>query len=184
MARDLEGRLQSIRGIGPTLARRILAGLGIEDIETLRMAVESGRVEEIGGVGPEMARRLREGLATDPAEIEPPVDVLLDVDEQYRVQAAAGELPVIAPKKNNPAGEAWLPLLHTEREGRHFTALFSNTSRAHELGKTDDWVVVYEDVPDQGWQWTVVTFWKGDLQGKRVVRGREEECRQYYSEET
>ena len=32
-----------------------------------------------------------------------------------------------------PSGEAWLPVLHTERDGWHFTALFSNTAQAHQL---------------------------------------------------
>ena len=42
-----------------------------------------------------------------------------------------------------PFRKRWLPVLHTERGAWHFTALFSNTARAHELGRTRDWVVVY-----------------------------------------
>lgn len=60
--------------------------------------------------------------------------MLLDVDRAYR--AAAGALAKIAPKRFNPAGEAWLPILHTERGPWRFTALFSNTARAHSLGRT------------------------------------------------
>ena len=33
----------------------------------------------------------------------------------------------IAPKRLNPEGRAWLPILHTRRGRRHYTALFSNT---------------------------------------------------------
>ena len=40
-------------------------------------------------------------------------------------------------------GQAWLPILHTERDDWQFTALFSNTARAHELGQTADWVGLY-----------------------------------------
>ncbi len=65
----------------------------------------------------------------------------------------------------------------------HFTALFSNTARAHELGRTSDWVVVYhyDDHHREG-QSTVVTETQGPLLGRRVVRGREPECRALYAE--
>ncbi|MGI9174618.1 MAG: hypothetical protein ACR2GR_04810, partial [Rhodothermales bacterium] len=62
-----------------------------------------------------------------------------------------------------------------------FTALFSNSARAHELGKTDDWVVIYFDRGEGERQCTVVTETRGPLKGRRVVRGRERECRSYYS---
>lgn len=116
------------------------------------------------------------------SEEKVPVAELLELDREYRTRAEAGELRRIAPKKNNPTGEAWLPIMHAEREGRNYTALFSNTERAHDLGKTDDWVVIYRDDPGQKNQWTVVTEHRGPLKGERVVRGREEECRAYYEE--
>jgi hypothetical protein len=106
------------------------------------------------------------------------VAVLLDVDREYREAAAAGRLSRIAPRRFNPSGQAWLPVLHTERDHWQITALFSNTGRAHELGKTRDWVVIYfhTDTQAEG-QRTVVTETHGALAGRRVVRGREEECR-------
>jgi putative hydrolase len=67
-------------------------------------------------------------------------------------------------------------VLHTERGTRHYTALFSNTARAHELGTTHDWVVIFRDDRDGHGQWTVITTRFGPLQGQRVVRGREPEC--------
>lgn len=56
--------------------------------------------------------------------------------------------------------------------------VFSNTGRAHELGKTDDWVIVYfhDDTPPPEGQRTVVTETSGRLAGRRVIRGRESEC--------
>jgi putative hydrolase len=59
--------------------------------------------------------------------------------------------------------------------------MFSNTARAHELRKTQDWVVIYyyDDHQQEG-QHTLVTETHGPLQGQRVVRGREAECRRYY----
>jgi hypothetical protein len=108
--------------------------------------------------------------------------MLLDVDREYREKADAGTLPTIAPRRFNPRNEAWLPVLHAERNSWHFSVLFSNTGRAHELGHTRDWVVIYfyNDHHEEG-QHTVVTETRGPLVGKRVVRGREAECREYYA---
>jgi putative hydrolase len=103
--------------------------------------------------------------------------MLLEVDAEYRKASAAGRLPKIAPRRFNPVGEAWLPVLHAERGVWHFTALFSNSAQAHRLGRTRDWVVIYfsADRGPEG-QRTVVTETQGALAGRRVVRGREAEC--------
>ncbi len=50
---------------------------------------------------------------------EPPVSVLLDVDREYRAKAAADKLKKIAPKRFNPKGGAWLPILHAEQVALH-----------------------------------------------------------------
>ena len=104
------------------------------------------------------------------------------MDDDYRRKAEAGSLPTIAPRRFNPEGEAWLPVLHAVRDGWHFTALYSNTAQAHQLGRTRDWVVLYfyDDEHAEG-QHTVVTETHGPLAGRRVVRGREAECRAHYS---
>jgi putative hydrolase len=83
----------------------------------------------------------------------------------------------------NPLHRAWLPILHTRRGSRHYTALFSNTPRAHQLGRTRDWVVVYFGHDGDRGQHTIVTELTGPLQGQRVVRGREAECAEYYARE-
>ena len=88
----------------------------------------------------------------------------------------------IAPKRFNPSGEAWLPVLHVRRGEWFFTVLFSNTQRAHDLGKTHDWVIIYlhtEHDPEA--QWAVVTEARGPLEGRRVVRGWEGECIAHYA---
>jgi hypothetical protein len=111
----------------------------------------------------------------------PNVGVLLDVDREYREKARAGSLPRVAPRRMNPEGKAWLPVLHTRFGPWHFTALFSNTERAHELHRVYDWVVIYYSDPDEGeGQATVVTERRGALTGERVVRGREPECARHY----
>ena len=111
-------------------------------------------------------------------EAAPAVATLLEVDREYRRKAAAGQLQKIAPRRFNPEHEAWLPVLHARREGWHFTALYSNTERAHDLHRTHDWVVIFYD----DGQCTVVTEYRGALKGMRVVRGREPECLKHYRE--
>jgi hypothetical protein len=113
--------------------------------------------------------------------VQPAVEVLLDVDREYREKARAGVLPRIAPRRLNPDREAWLPVLHSRYGPWHFTALFSNTELAHQLHRTYDWVVIFfADEEGEEGQVTVVTERRGKLSGQRVVRGREPECDRYY----
>jgi putative hydrolase len=147
-------------------------------------------------MGPKRVRAVRESLAGRfnrgadrpkgilplPPEEQPPVGDLLEIDAQYRDLAERDRLLRIAPRRYNPEGRAWLPILHTERNGRHYTALYSNTSRAHELGALRDWVVIYRDDKKLGGTWTVITSRLGPLKGHRVVRGREAECAEWYEE--
>ena len=111
---------------------------------------------------------------------EIPVAELLDIDQQYRRLARQGKLPRIAPRRFNPTGEAWLPVLHTQRDDRHYTALFSNTARAHELGTTHDWVVIYRDDDNDHGRWTAITAQYGRMRGRRIIRGREQDCEAHY----
>jgi hypothetical protein len=188
---DPEKLFRTIPGVGPALARRLHDALHVDTLEALEVAAHDGRLAAVPGVGPRRAAALRATLASmvgrvglrlrDVAGPEPPVEVLLDVDRVYREAAMADRLPRIAPRRFNPSGEAWLPILHIERGSWQLTALFSNTARAHELRKTHDWVVIYfhTDTLGEG-QRTVVTETHGALTGRRVVRGREEECRAHY----
>jgi hypothetical protein len=118
-------------------------------------------------------RRGQDVAARERDRPRPDIGTLLALDAEYRAKAAAGELKKITPRRFNPRHEAWLPILHDERDGWNFTVLFSNTARAHELGRTDDWVVVYYERNGDEGQCTVVTETTGDLRGQRVVRGRE-----------
>ncbi|HOG47011.1 MAG TPA: hypothetical protein PLB78_10260, partial [Anaerolineae bacterium] len=108
---------------------------------------------------------------------------LLAVDQEYRARAAAGELHTIAPQHNNPKREAWLPVLHTQRGAHHYTALFSNTDLAHRLHKTDDWVILYHFEAGRVRQDMAATESQGDLAGRRVICGREQETREHYQRE-
>jgi len=104
--------------------------------------------------------------------------LLLDVDREYQDKATSRSLRKIAPERFNPGGEAWLPILHTMRGPWHFSALYSNTALAHQLGRTGDWVVIYfhRDATPEGRR-TIVTETQGPTRGLRVARGREAECK-------
>jgi hypothetical protein len=178
----------SVPGIGRKLAERLHHELGLATLEDLELAAHDGRLAAFPGFGPKrlagvtsaLAQRLARARPVAALTAPPPVAELFDVDRQYLKAAEAGRLPVIAPRRFNPGHEAWLPVLHTDRGERHYTALFSNTALAHRLGRTRDWVVIYGDGDREEHQATVVTARTGPLAGKRVVRGREPECIAYY----
>lgn len=180
--------LGSVPGIGPVLANRLHDELGLETLADLETAAHDGRVETLAGFGAKRLAGVRDSLAHRLGRVRlppricaaPSVSELLDVDREYREKAAAGQLQRIAPRRFNPLREAWLPILHTRRGVRRYTALFSNTARAHNAGKTHDWVVLYSDDGDGEHRHTVITAGYGPLQGRRVVAGREQECRAAY----
>lgn len=182
--------LRSIPGIGPRLAELLHDELHIDSLEQLECAAHDGRLAAVRGIGERRLSAIRASLESvlgrplprPAATAGPDVALLLDVDAEYRRRAAADELPKIAPRLLNPDRRAWLAVLHTHRDSWHFTALYSNTARAHQLGKTDDWVVLYfYDSNDhvEG-QHTVVWETRGALAARRVVRGREAECQAFY----
>ena len=184
--------LTSVPGIGRTLAERLHHDHGIDTLEELEAAAHDGRLAAIRWFGEKRLRGVRDALATRLGRVprsvamvqEPVVEELLHVDREYRTKATAGTLRTIAPRRFNPERAAWLPILHTMQGDRHYTALFSNTARAHDLGKTRDWVVIYVDGGRGERQYTVVTASRGPMKGKRVVRGREVECLSYYRDRT
>jgi DNA polymerase (family X) len=186
-----EELFQTIPSIGPITAARIHDELHIDTLEQLEQAAHDGRLAQVTGIGDRRSAFIRSMLAERlghqrirhrAADLLPSVSLLLDVDEEYRTKASRNQLKTIAPKRFNPKGEAWLPVLHTRRNEWLFTVLFSNTERAHALDKTNDWVVIYfhtESGPES--QCTVVTDTRGLLTGYRVIRGREGDCIAHYS---
>ncbi len=191
-----EALFRSVPGIGDALARRLVTQLDVETLEELEIAL---RLDDrtVPGIGPRrreailaalserlsrFRRMARPGAHGTP---EPPVSLLLDADAVYRRKAEAGALRRIAPRRFNRSGEAWLPIMHGRRRDWHVTVLYSNTAQAHQLRRTRDWVVIYfhqDDGENDGPEArrTVVTERQGPLRGRRVVRGREEECAAYY----
>ena len=184
---------QTVPGIGPGLAERIHDELHIDTLEALENAAYNGSLEQVKGIGTRRLDALRASLSSmlgrarrerSTTELNgPDVGMLLHVDHVYREKAEADALHRIAPRRFNPKGEAWLPILHIEEGSWHFTAMFSNTALAHQLNRMRDWVVIffYDDHHQEG-QHTVVTETRGPLAGKRVVRGREKACRRHYAE--
>lgn len=184
---DPERVLALIPTVGPALAHRLHTELHVESLDELERAVYDGRLGRMRGVGDKrwhairdalLARRSARSRLADAVSTEtiaeqwcpPTSDVLLSIDAEYRTKADANHLPTIAPRRFNPTHAHWLPVLHTHRGGGHFTAMFSNTARAHELGHTDDWVVISAEGTDDE-SWTVVSERTGPHAGQRVVRG-------------
>lgn len=182
--------LASVPGIGKVLAERLHEELGIDTLEELEAAAHDGRLADIAGLGEKRITGIRDSLAHRLGRVrdlaagtegdKPPVSEILDVDREYREQGTKGLLQTIAPRRFNPEHKTWLPVLHTHRGERNYTALFSNTARAHAMGKTRDWVVLYYDGGRGERQCTVITSQRGPLEGKRIIRGREPECVEYY----
>ena len=193
-----EDLFATIPGIGEELACHIHRELGIETLEELELTAYDGRLDTVTGFGHRRVRLVRDALAGmlsrssrrharriehgepvryRPVPFHPPVSLLLAIDDRYRRLAGAGKLRRIAPRRFNPEGKSWLPIMHWEQEGWTFTVLFSNTARAHQLTKTQDWVVIFYERAGKEGQCTVVTETHGSLAGGRVVRGREAECK-------
>jgi putative hydrolase len=180
--------LQTVPGIGKVTAQRLYDELGIETLEELEAAAHDGRLRDI--FGEKRLAGIRDSLATRLGRVrvqalwsdmdQPTVAEILDVDHEYRTKAAEDSLPKIAPRRFNPGHEQWLPILHTNRGRRHYTALFSNTARAHQLHKTSDWVVIYHDRGNGERQSTIITATHGPLAGERIVRRREAECAAFH----
>jgi DNA polymerase (family 10) len=168
--------LKGIPGVGERLAGLIeeFARTGeVELLESLRKEVSPEDLEKV-----KAAKKDHPPAGAGGPLI--PVSLILDIDAEYREKAAARKLKLISPKLLNPGKKAWLPILAASRKGWKFTVMFSNTATAHKLGKTNDWVVVYYENGKGENQCTVVTEQRGPMKGKRVIRGREAECRKYF----
>jgi hypothetical protein len=113
-------------------------------------------LEEVPGIGPHIARVIRELLMHHRL---PSLAALLAIAEE----------PETATKAR--------PVLHTRRGSRLYTALYSNTERAHRFGRSRDWVVLYARDAAGERRYTVITATHGVLRGHRVVAGHERECR-------
>jgi DNA polymerase (family X) len=113
-------RFASVSGIGTVLVEHLHGDLGIATLEALEAAAHDGCLAEIAGVGEKKWAGVIGSLATRlgrvrvlvrlPATDAPAVAERLDVDREYREQAALGTRRRIAPRHFNPSGEVWLPV--------------------------------------------------------------------------
>lgn len=182
----------TIPGIGEVLAQRLHKDLGLETLEDLEVAAHTGRLDTVEGFGKGRIRLIRDELETmlnrssrqrvqrnrwretHPPTLDapqPPRALILEIDAQYRHLAAAGQLPMITPRRFNIEGKRWLPIMYLQRGEWQFSALYSNTARAHKLGKVYDWVIIHCERDGHQGHYTVVTETRGALRGQRVVRG-------------
>ncbi len=183
-------QIAGLPGIGAKLSQRALEA-GICSLEDLELACYDGRLEavpgfgegRIGTVAAELDRRLGPPPRAHPMWPRPDVELLLEVDREYRQLAADGNLPRIAPRRFNRSGRAWLPVLRTERRGWRLTAMFSNTAAAYVFNKRHDWVHLFYEHDGEEDACTVVTAHDAHLYGLRVIRGRSEECYLYYADQ-
>ena len=191
-----EDLFTTVPGIGQTLARRIYRVLGINTLEELEQAAHDGSLGKLEGFGRSRVQLVRDALGTmlgrtsrqrvrvrrwqqeqpvRPLPPTPSVELLLEIDEQYRYLAGVGQLRMVTPRRFNPEGKRWLPVMRMNKDGWSFNALYSNTARAHDLDKTHDWVVVSyapEGEPERRrGQCTIVTETRGARRGQRVIRG-------------
>lgn len=132
---------QTVPGVGPVLADRFATLLDAQDLEELEAMLADPKMN-VPGLGPRRRRAILAALSdrlepirrdrsrrADPAN-EPPVSLLLEADALYRKKDSAGELRQIAPRRFNPEGVAWLPVLHLRRGDWHLTLLYSTTQGA------------------------------------------------------
>ena len=132
MLDDLQGEIApgelitQVPGIGKTLAQRIAEELNVSTLEELEQAAYDGRLERLERFGEKKVKNIQVSLAgmlsttaqrssrqagKEAKQEQPAVSLILDVDQEYRQRAEACELRKIAPKRFNPEGKAWLPIM-------------------------------------------------------------------------
>jgi len=190
---DPPALFRSVPGMTVQAARRIYDELHIDTLTALEAAAWDGRLAEVRGFGPRRIASVRDVLhqrldrirgrerpAAGAALSEPTAEAILAADARYR--ADAERLPRLTPHRLNADGRAWLPILHMRRADWRFTVLYANSAQARGQGRTGDWVsVLFYDGNQREGQRAVFTQASGDLAGRRVIQGREAECRGFYA---
>ena len=171
-----DGTLAQLSGFGAGRTMLIRDSVGaMLDRAAAQQLHRASRAMSSPSVAQRFQRPVNRQQTLEQTADSPSIELLLEVDSQYRYLAKAGQLRMVTPRRFNPEGKPWLPIMKLQKEGWSFNVLYSNTARAHELGKTHDWVVIYykkvdEKVSRHG-QCTIVTETYGAHRGDRVVRG-------------
>lgn len=180
-----EERIEQLPGVGPQTAQLLWERLHVQTVDELAEAIHSPQFAALP-FGERKRQRLihaveerKRSCTLEPAAAEPSVADLLSVDEDFRRQVEGEQLFRVA-ASDEAGGGGLLPLLSQRRNGWKLLAMYSNTALAHRLGRSRDWVVIYFQKDGHKGQRIVCTERRGSLRGRRVVRGREEECRLYF----
>lgn len=181
--------LRSLRGVGPHLAEMLWEKKGIVSIDQLQKAMEQNQLRDLP-LSEKQLDHLRQALVQWQKEQaiyqeelsgEPAIADLLAIDQEFRKTDLTRQLPHRREMRLFHHGENYTRSQKIRRKNWRYHVRYSNSSLAHRLGLYGDWVVIYfQDAKGNKGQRTVVTEYRGSLAGKRVVRGREEECAQYY----
>ena len=182
---DPVAAFQTLPGIGPALAAEIHETLDVENLEELEVAANDGRLREVPGIGaqPRRGHPRRPGgdLEEGPRQAPTPAGGRSPKSRPFsRSTESTGARPPPEPSgRSRPA--ATTPMANggsrcsvCDAVPGSFTAMFSNSARAHILERTRDWVVIsYSGDDGAEGQVTVVTERRGPMASHRVVRGRE-----------
>jgi hypothetical protein len=128
-----ERLFRSLPGVGPILADRFASLFDAQTLEELEAVLQDPEMT-VPGLDGRRRQAILAGLAkrlgpirgtrrSVKAAVLPPVSFLLEADAVYRLKARAGELRLIAPRRSDPEGMAWLPVLHLRRGDWHLTLL-------------------------------------------------------------
>jgi len=148
-----EELLGTVPGVGKELARRIHEELEIDSLEELEQAAYDGRLEGISGFGQRRVRGIRDALDSmltragrrrarsararersaeggeEKGPPAPPVELILEVDSEYRRKAEKGKLRKIA-QKVQPGRKSVAPDLPHRSGGMAFHgALLQHVAR-------------------------------------------------------
>ncbi len=147
-----EDLFTTLSGIGEELAARIHRELGVETLEELELAAHDGRLAALPGFGGRRVRAVRDALAT-----------VLGRSTRRRARERRLRETRASSATTGPPAASERPAVAT-------------ILAVDEEYKTRDWVVIYYERDGDEDQCTVVTERSGALRGRRVVRGREDEC--------
>lgn len=161
----------SLPGIGPLTAARLRDEANIATVEQLAEALD--RAEgNLPGLGPRRVAVLRETLAArqepEPPAQEPDLADLLAVDALFRRERGDQEPFHVRP-------------LTWARGGYRYRADLDRSALAYRINRVGDRVTVAFTDGEHTGDRLIETETVGDLTGRRVVRGREAECRRYYA---
>lgn len=149
-----EEAFAAVPAVGATLAGRIARHFPAETLADLVHLAHAGGLR-VAGLGTRRVRAVLTSLEALVPQTRPAPETLLELDGAYREAARTRRLACIAPVTRNPYREAWLPVMHADRDGTSYFVRYSNSRLAGAGPGPSDAVVIW-------WQ-------QGDAEGETVV---------------